>query len=141
MSITVRYHEHWSTKNKRLFGSWRRVNFNLHRELFFILDTHKIKRACFCCLLKEVTYLERRSLFYGGEFPIHSGPLLEVNCPCASCVSLNPRARFPHTEQLFLYTKTTLTSLILLSGTLTATLSPNEFNWGGRGCCVAFLVY
>jgi hypothetical protein len=50
------------------------------------------------------------------EFPIHSGPLLKVNCPCAPCVSLIPHTHSPHTEHLFLYTKTTLTSPILLSG-------------------------
>jgi hypothetical protein len=49
---------------------------------FFILDTHKNPAGGICCLLKEVTFSERRSLFHGGEFPIHSGPLLKVNCPC-----------------------------------------------------------
>jgi hypothetical protein len=74
-------------------------------------------------MLKEITYLERRSLFHGGELPIHSGPLLEVNCPRTPCVSLTHRTRFSHKEHLLLYTKTTLTSPILLPGTETVTLN------------------
>jgi hypothetical protein len=54
--------------------------FNLPRELFNSKHT-SIKRVHVCCLVKEIAYLERRSLFHGGEFPIHSDSLLKVNCP------------------------------------------------------------
>jgi hypothetical protein len=57
--------------------------------------------------------LARQSLVHGGKFPILAGPLLQVNYPCAPCISLTPRTCFPATEHLF-YIKTTLTSPILL---------------------------
>jgi hypothetical protein len=45
-------------------------------------------------LLKNTTYLGKRSPFHGGKFPIHPGPLLEVNCPCVPCIS-PPRPPHP----------------------------------------------
>jgi hypothetical protein len=68
---------------------------------------------------KKLTYLERKSFFHGGEFPIHSGSLLKDNCLAPLVFSLTPSANYPHTERLFLHTKTTLTSPNLLSGTET----------------------
>jgi hypothetical protein len=111
--IIVCYHEDWCTKNKRMFWIPMRGLFLSCTENSFLFCTHIKNKAD--AYLKEVSYLERRSLVR-REFPILSGPLLEVNCPCAACISLAPCTRFPPIEHLF-YIKTPLTSPILLSGT------------------------
>jgi hypothetical protein len=85
------------------------------RTLFYPAHTYKKSSGC-ACPNKKMSYLERRSLADGGEFPILSGRLLGVNCPCITYIPLTPCTRFPPTEHLF-YIKTTLTSPILLWGT------------------------
>jgi hypothetical protein len=77
--------------------------FNQHRELFFILDTHKNQAGAYLMFAKSSNLL-------GKTVP------LKVNCPCNPCVSLTPCTCFLHTENLFHYTKTTLTSPVFLSG-------------------------
>jgi hypothetical protein len=69
-------------------------------------------------LLKLNNLLGKVIPFTWREFPILPGPLLEV-LPLHPLRSLHPCTCFTHTEHLFLYTKTTLTSPILLVGPIT----------------------
>jgi hypothetical protein len=85
------------------------------RTLFYPAHTYKKSSGC-ACPNKKMSYLERWSLADGGEFPILSGRLLGVNCPCAPCIFLTPPHPLPSNNHLF-YIKTALTNLILLWGT------------------------
>jgi hypothetical protein len=61
--------------------------------------------------------LKRKNLFLGKwQIPILSGPLLEVNCFYAPCPPSPPHP-LP-TKRTFIYTQTTLTCLLLQSGTI-----------------------
>ncbi len=109
--IFVRNYEDQCTKKKCMFWIPMRCLFLTCTEnSFYSEHTYKIKGCVFYYLLKDISYLERRS--HGCEYPILSSPLLEVNCPCAPYISFIPRTSFPLTGHLF-YIKTTLTSRLL----------------------------
>jgi hypothetical protein len=78
--FTVRYHEDRCTKKSHVWSPTLGLFLTCTENSFYSRHI-LIKWMHICCLLKEVTCLERQSLFHGGKFPIHSGPLLKVSCP------------------------------------------------------------
>jgi hypothetical protein len=88
-------------------------------ENSFLFDTRVKAGACLLWIKrKKPAYLGLQSFFHGSEFPIHTGPLSKANCLVPLAFPSSPRHPLPATEHLFLHTKVTLTSPILLSGTL-----------------------
>jgi hypothetical protein len=94
--------------------------FNLHRELFLFEHTYVFEREHVCILIKgKETHLLGKEVLLSWQQIFHPfRSLAQSQLPCTPCVFPDPRARYTHTENLFLYTKMTLTSLILLSGKL-----------------------
>jgi hypothetical protein len=71
-------------------------------------------------MLKEkIPYLERQAPVHGGEIPKLPGPLLGANCQYAPCPPLTPVPTSPQKDIYLhtIYTQTTLTCPLLLSGT------------------------
>jgi hypothetical protein len=116
--VAVRYHEDWCTKNKRMFRISTCGLFLTCTANSFLFWTHIKKLVHICYLLEQNTLLGKAIPFSWYKFPTLWGPLLVVNCPCAPCISLTSHTSFPNTEHLLLYTKTTLTSPVLLSETV-----------------------
>ncbi len=96
--------------------------FNLHRNSFYSWHTHIFKRVQICCWVKKRNPLtwEGSPSFIAANFP-------STQVPCSKPTALrllhfpSPTAPTPiiHYPNLFLHTKMTLTSLILLLGTIT----------------------
>jgi hypothetical protein len=110
------------TKNKGLFRIPKCVLFLTCTENSFFFWIHIFKWVCACYLLKRIQLTwEDSPLFMVGNFPsTQVSLLLKANCPCAPYISLTP-APTPHVQIIyFFYTKTTLTSPILLSGKVAA---------------------
>jgi hypothetical protein len=118
--VGVHYHENLCTKNKCMF---RILALRLFLTLSFIWIYTCIKdESEFYLLIKnqKPTYLGRKSFFHGGECPIPSGPCsksaaLHPLCFPSPPTLTAPHAHHSHTKHLFLHTKTTLTSPILVS--------------------------
>ncbi len=100
------------------------------KNSFYFRHTHTVFKWVHISVDKEKkpTYLRRQSFFHGGEFPIHSGPLLKANCLAPIAFSLTPCASYLHAEHLFLHTKMTLTSPILLLYNIVS----NFLHFGGK---------
>ncbi len=112
--INVRCHEDRCTKNKLMVRIPMRGLFLTCTENSFSFWTHiKIKQVRIYYLLKEITYLERWFLFRGANSPSSHVPCLKSTA-LAPLRFLTPCTCFSHTEHLFLYTKTTFTSVVLL---------------------------
>jgi hypothetical protein len=112
----VRYQKDQCTKNIRMFQILTRGLFLTCTGNSFYSEQHKLSR-CVLLFAKRSNLLEKAIPVSWRKFSIHSGPLLKVKCPFAPCVSFTPCTYSPHTDNLFLHRKMTLTSMILLSGT------------------------
>jgi hypothetical protein len=74
---------------------------------FLFEHTYVFKQERIYLLIKKQkpSYLGRKSFFHGSGHPLRS--FAQSQLPCAPFVFPHPGAHFPHTEHLFLHTKTT----------------------------------
>ncbi len=86
------------------FGSWRLVILTCTENSFYSAHIYNKSKWVHFCLKDKYSFLERQSLFHGGEYPILTGLLLEVNCSCAPCSSLTPPASASRQENIYLHT-------------------------------------
>jgi hypothetical protein len=94
----VRYHEVWCT-NVLDPDTW--FIFNLHREPFFIFDTHIFKAGAYLLLIKKkrnpLTWEGGPSFMAANSHPLRSHAKSQL--PCAPLHFPSPSyARYPHTE-------------------------------------------
>jgi hypothetical protein len=109
-----------------VYQNKRMIQIPAHRDFFIKRTQHKSKSLC-VMLLKEkkerkFLYLERRSPVHGGEFTSSQVPCL-MSTDFMPLALPSPSHPLP-AKKTFIYTQTTLTCQLLLSGT-----SPTLCRW------------